>query len=292
MADENIISLPELIVELAQNRKSYIFFIGNSIPQIYGAKSWGDICINLINACNEYELLDDNEKKYLNEIVKNPSKYSEVIMICKDHFYKSGANSIYQHIILKALNQNGQQFKIYKKLLELEPKHIITTNVDRHLVAQNGYTIRPLNPQELVDAHGIFYLHGSVDNFDEMVFTADSYDRVYSDENIRQFLISAFRNRILFIGYGLREWDILHYCRLKPEKYRSKFKSINLCGIPNDPNEQINIKGEIKSLWKRFKIFTCEFKIYDNKWSKLVDIISEIHATLVSENIKDIGDDL
>ncbi len=292
MSQKNIIDLTELIAELGRNRQSYVFFIGNSIPQIHGAKSWKEVCKNLIHVCNENGSLKNHEKMYLDKIINDKNKYSEIIMKCRKHLYERNAENVYKNIILKALKQDGQQYETYKKIIELEPKHIITTNVDKCLIPQNGYTVRPINEYELVPDHGIFYLHGSIDNFDEMVFPLDSYDRVYSDETHDRFLRSVFRNRILFIGYGFGEGDILHYCRFKPEKYRLMLRFIKLCGIPDDSDEQIFLRGETDTLWERFKIFTYEFPVFDNKWSKLIELLNTIHATITGKKIRDIGDEL
>jgi len=114
----------------------------------------------------------------------------------------------------------------------------VTTNIDKgieHARPKQPGQIDPVNLaaspdltrlREIVRNGNIFYLHGSVDDIDNTIFTVDSYYEFYKKPDINDFLQWIFRDEycVLFIGYSLAEHEILQSMflalgkRQRPEK--------------------------------------------------------------------------
>lgn len=65
----------------------------------------------------------------------------------------------------------------------------------------------------------VIHLHGSIDQPASMIVTTPDYLHHYEDEFVRQFLDELFkRYTVLFIGYGLEEWEILEHVLRKGQQ--------------------------------------------------------------------------
>ncbi|MBK7867918.1 MAG: SIR2 family protein [Ignavibacteriales bacterium] len=72
----------------------------------------------------------------------------------------------------------------------------------------------------------MMHIHGTIKNRDSLVFDLPSYFKNYNDTQLKSFLASVFSdNTILFIGYGLAEFEILEFLfnQKQGESTQSKF---------------------------------------------------------------------
>ena len=111
----------------------------------------------------------------------------------------------------------------------------MTTNADNLFEEVIGKAVchEDCNVEQLNDAHfrnknHLFYLHGhfnSAGPFDKLVFTAPEYVNRYNNHTFIEFLQYVFQgdNAILFIGYGLNEFELIDYVILFPQKNESRF---------------------------------------------------------------------
>lgn len=292
MAENFKIGIPKLVADIERDHQSYVFFIGNGIPRLFGAKSWKDLCIELIRLCKKLpESKDKNEIiEYIEDLLKrnNTSDYPVIINRCKELFYLNNRGDIYKSTIKWCINQNGQQYEIYSKLFSLNPKHIVTTNIDECILPQNGYDIRDCHYQNLTVDGGIFYLHGKISDFENIVFSILEYDRRYGNTQYLEFFKYLLGHKILFMGYGF-ENELIHYLRLIPKEDR-KNNLVNLCGMPR---ERYRIKNrENEEYFNNYKICTVEYPVQNNDWSGLVDIVNEIYSKLKAPMIYYTGEKL
>jgi hypothetical protein len=69
----------------------------------------------------------------------------------------------------------------------------------------------------------VIHLHGSIDEPESMIMTTPQYIIHYDDECVKEFLDEMFdRYTILFLGYGLEEWEVLEHILRKGKKNDGK----------------------------------------------------------------------
>lgn len=116
---------------------------------------------------------------------------------------KDNNNEIYQ--FLKRLN-NGKNI-------------FITTNIDNGFQKYLGLPDKKISispPNNINSPKLITYLHGRIDKENTWIFTTSQYNKVYEGKApCMKYLKKVFRDRVvLFIGYGLREDEILRAINL------------------------------------------------------------------------------
>ena len=130
---------------------------------------------------------------------------------------KSAGADVHQRAAQILQQNNPQPAELHRSLLSLYPKsedvRIVTTNFDLLFEQAAGDVFdaaprvfdAPTLPQGR-RAQGIVHIHGSVNEPEEMVLTAEDFGRAYlteSDGWARRFLVDLFTNRtVLFIGYS------------------------------------------------------------------------------------------
>jgi len=101
----------------------------------------------------------------------------------------------------------------YLKKLDNGRNNFVTTNIDRSFqkyleITDENISIYPdfFNPPKLIT-----YLHGRIDKENTWIFTRAQYNRGYEGEGAcKNYLKNIFMDRsVLFIGYGLREEEIV-----------------------------------------------------------------------------------
>ena len=130
---------------------------------------------------------------------------------------KAAGADVHQRAAQILQQTNPQPTELHRNLLRLytksEETRIVTTNFDP-LFEQAASGI--LDPTPRVFAapalplglrfNGIVHIHGSVNELEEMVLTAEDFGRAYlteSDGWARRFLVDLFTNRtVLFVGYS------------------------------------------------------------------------------------------
>jgi hypothetical protein len=113
-------------------------------------------------------------------------------------------------------------YNIYEEL-SLLPAVYITTNIDTHFDSafKDGivYDVRDFNPSNIFLGK-LYKIHGTIDAEKSVVFTVPKYLERYKNINIIRFLETIFREyTIVFLGYGLEEFEILDFLITKFGEY-------------------------------------------------------------------------
>lgn len=167
----------------------------------------------------------------LKEAIINPRK---VISIC----YRRCMDENDLYIYVKAIGDSvkikdwAEAQEIYKKIFSIRAMAHLTTNIDlgikkyiystqdisKHIKIYNCTSpsdqerIKQVNYNIFKDGN-IIYLHGNCENIHESILPIEKYLSHYSEGN--EFLNNLFtnikrgRSTIIFLGYGLNEWDII-----------------------------------------------------------------------------------
>ncbi len=79
-----------------------------------------------------------------------------------------------------------------------------------------------------LDSGYVIHLHGSINDSRSMVITVSDYLEFYRSNEVRKFLSEVFSNHIvLFVGYGLEEYEILEYLIRSPMNIGNENKTEN-----------------------------------------------------------------
>lgn len=220
--------IPEIPKEIidAINTKSLVVFIGAGISGLFNLPMWNRLATNVLyrlfnEKVNGKRIITHSTKEALFRESDDPRRLLSILYeICddKDIFFK------HLNSELQLNHHDGEQTGPIELLniLERWNSSIVTTNYDEILDSHlNGYDIFYSGKEISIPDGGfskpyILHLHGSVKKNDEMIITVSQYHSMYHGdgewENARQFLKSLFQNyTVLFIGYGLKDYEILEY---------------------------------------------------------------------------------
>lgn len=217
----------------AVKNDSLILFIGAGVSKLYGCLLWNEMATALIEGLLKEKLITYAERDILHkEVDENPRK---VISICCSICEDKNKVNVYEDAISNTVTQiNDAKIKeIYYRIFSINPIAILTTNIDlgikkyisNHIQSiYNKPTIynctSPYDQKRIEQTsynvfkdRNTFYLHGNCENISECILPVDKYLTYYSESNkFINGLFSAIKDKksvIIFIGYGLNEWDII-----------------------------------------------------------------------------------
>ena len=207
--------------------------------------------------------------------------------------------------------------KIYTLLLELKPVAFITTNIDK-LIENLGSKLKGRRIFNVVDkkdedfsvldsfAQGapdasrtvgetsidsdgyglcngnIFYLHGSITRVQGAVLGINQYiEHYYRQKDASNFLKKVFAEdyTVLFIGYGLEEYEVLQNIYLAVNKKTSQsaeareFKHFILTGIYTSEIAKFNIQ---RNYFNMFSVCPIPYFIDHAGHSKLFEVLEKL----------------
>lgn len=217
----------------AVENDSLIVFLGAGISKLYGCLLWNEMALKLVDELQKYKIISYAEQNILSqEAVVNPRK---VMSIC--HARCSIAYNdlgVYEKAIRDSVDiqDNSKVQEIYKRVYTIQAMSHLTTNIDLG-IKQYALSIRniarDLKIYDCTSPHdqdrirqieynvfkdgNIIYLHGTQANIQECILPIEKYLSYYNEQN--DFLNGLFEKIksigciIVFIGYGLNEWDLI-----------------------------------------------------------------------------------
>ena len=213
----------------AAEKGRLVFFLGAGVSRIMGIPGWEDFANDIIKVAFK----DFNKQKALLTSIKDNK---EKITVAFKELERSGRLKEFYKYFGKAMKPNQKKFnKVIKtkgniyKILNKFQALFLTTNADNLFedVLGSTFCYDDFSDSYLTDTHfretnRLFYLHGhykkelGVEN--HLIFTADSYVQRYNDKTYQDFLRQIFQdqeNVIVFIGYGLNEFELIDYIATK-----------------------------------------------------------------------------
>ena len=220
-----IIEIPELPpqIKLAAEIGGLVIFIGAGMSYDLGCSDWNSLANNLIKRCEntlgeDEPLLNNFEVTQLRNMLKQSGNSKKVITICNGILSQSGNDELFLKEMKKSLNDDkvestNPKLKTYRDLFNLNGI-FVTTNADRHIdqifTPQNIIKKDFTGSTALVNKN-LYKIHGSIDDPASLIFTVEQYFTRYKDKEFIQFLRSLFNRTVLFVGYGLGEFELLEY---------------------------------------------------------------------------------
>jgi len=219
----------DLIPELGKNspicnaalEDKLIIFYGAGISHLWGCERWQSLCLRVVDAFHEKELISYKDAAALKEsFVGQPRKLLTIL--------KQKDNNEYVIQMKRFLKyEEPRKAKcpdLFKRLRDIGST-FITTNIDKCFLDEfpeaDVLYGRKINGSS-IKKDKLIMLHGHEDYPDSWIMTIDEYINHYDaskSPNIKDFLCSLFNSDdkkvVVFIGYGLGELEILDYLHFK-----------------------------------------------------------------------------
>src|SRR5574344_347074 len=218
MGDRKIIpiypELPREILDAKDNHKLAIF-VGAGFSRLCGCKGWDCLAEELLVNCFNNGFITEEELNKLKQESDNKKKIS----IAFDMFEGNSKESEFYELMKKNLTPADMEYahNLYKLLYSLADC-FITTNADELFDFMfpdddiifdftNGIPIIP-------EKRKLYHIHGSIREPKSLVFTSNQYITRYHNSEFKVFINAIFHKyTILFIGYGLNEFELLDFMR-------------------------------------------------------------------------------
>ncbi len=216
----------------AAKNERIIFFIGAGVSKLYGCLLWDEMAVKLVKELRAAGILTYSEE---NILLKDASTHPrKVISICYRKCNDSNRPNIYEKAIRDSVEIKNiiKSQEIYKKIFSIKAATHMTTNIDEGLkkyvssIQNTGENIKiyncaiPADQERIMQINynifkdgGIIYLHGNIENIQECILPVEKYLSHYSEKNsfFNELFsrINTIKGMIIFLGYGLNEWDIV-----------------------------------------------------------------------------------
>jgi len=215
-SDLTISKQPDIPSELlgAIDSENLSIFTGAGVSRVLGCWSWKQLSIELVEKCYEKGRINYRQR----EILSDYDDYKRVITICRNVLAEGGFEEDFFQTIVEGCKGDDEKVKnirIYDELNHI-PALFITTNFDEHfdekfhpdriVLKEEGFRYDLISPEKL------YHIHGSVRDYSTLVLTVPDYLERYNSDDFRQFLRTVFSERaVLFIGYGMAEFELLDF---------------------------------------------------------------------------------
>ena len=300
-----ILPIPDIPTELlkAAERDELVIFIGAGVSRIMGCASWDSLSYNLIRKCLDLGLINFAQKEHLLKSNDNKQK----ITIAFEILYKNDLEEEFWDCMECALQGKEEiiaQRDIYYYLNKFGAIYV-TTNADelfdKHIVPKQNIIdkdkIMPID----INSNYIYHIHGMMKSRN-VVFRASEYLTNYQDPKIRDFLIELFNEKytLLFLGYGLSEFELLDYIIGKSEGSNKRNKEFNKFLLKPYNESEMNLvevdEHYYEDLGVKIIPYNYEEKGYDQlfyimeEWSKEFSTLSNFPIYSVDNIRKTIQD--
>lgn len=252
--------VPELPTEIidAINNKNLAIFIGAGVSRLIGCDSWDQLAKNLIDKCSRTNKPDGNPCINYREksILSNSTDYKKIISICYDIFKKYNYEELFFEQLEISLKKDQiiDPPNIYSELYNFLHQELggisglfVTTNADEHFDEYFNKELREIvyNPDEFIipeiSRKKLYHIHGSISDRKSLVFTVSQYLQRYNHKEFVNVLREIFdKNIVLFIGYGLDEFEVIDFL-------------ISKLGLDERNSEKIELKNFLLSAYFSFE---------------------------------------
>lgn len=225
-----------LEVKQAANEANLVIFIGAGVSRLMGCPSWDQFADAALRQLAAQDLITFGDIQQLSHL---PAK--QRLSIALQVSNSESRSFDYAALIQPKRLSNS---RVYEYLKGIGCAYV-TTNYDRFLDSMPGKTTaggpnaegeasgkeepdlicwpHQLKGLRLREPGTVIHLHGSIDEPESMIMTTPQYLIHYDDKGVQEFLDELFnRYTVLFLGYGLEEWEVLEHILRKGRRYAGK----------------------------------------------------------------------
>ncbi|WP_235713404.1 SIR2 family protein [Bacillus mycoides] len=292
---EDISEIPDInkyedIIKAAKSG-NLIIFVGAGVSKLLKLPLWYEFALNRLNTIYEADLIDYRTYEMLKKL-----DAKKILTICKLFMKEEGIEAELAQKVFE-FEKNEKYDNVYSKLYSMNAIYI-TTNYDECLdhVAERVVSIESLKEdvdgntdnrviykqsdllEEKLKNGNVIHIHGSVKEEMGMIVTLNDYLKYYGSDSkekqLSDFLRTVFNTKyvVLFMGYGLEEYEILEYMLSKNISPQNTKKHYMLYASYKDEYKMIDL------LNKYYNNFGVELIPYDKGkkgYEQLIPIIDE-----------------
>ena len=233
-------------VKQAASEANLVIFVGAGVSKLVGCPSWDEFANASLQQLAKQGLITFGEVQQLSHLPAKQrlsislevSKSNSIQLDYETLLHpKSSVNSrVYEYLnsigcIYVTTNYDRFLDSIPSKTMTGEPgiEEDAVDNIERDLVCFP----QQLNWSLLRKPGTVIHLHGSTRQPKSMIMTTSQYLKHYDNKNVQDFLKELFdRCIVLFVGYGLEEWEVLeHILRKGKNEVRNQRKRFMLQGF-------------------------------------------------------------
>lgn len=277
-------SIPDLPSELyvAHLQEKLAIFIGAGVSRLAGCESWEVLAANLLSICREKKLINYYEE----EKIKNFSDNKRKITIAKELLFNNGSEKEFYECFKNSLDFNRSiSFPFFTNIKKLGDIYI-TTNADKcfESIIPDKDTKKDWNYESVKpEKKHLYHIHGHQSDNKSLVFTASEYHKRYIDESFIKFLKEVFKDyTVLFIGYGLAEFELLDYIMKNSPLRDKEIPDHYILQAYNSFERKISDCDAL--YYKELNVNLIPFSKDENGYKQLIEIISNWSDRISDKN--------
>ncbi|HEC92160.1 MAG TPA: hypothetical protein ENI51_04070 [Candidatus Atribacteria bacterium] len=278
----------------AAREDNIVLFLGAGLAKMYGCPLWNEMARAFVNKLLEVKMISYAEADFLSKEADIDSR--KVISICYSICKRKKQLDRYEDIIREILStlDISEIKKIYSQIFSINPKAYLTTNIDLGMkefcILRTSYKPRIYNctsPSDIAIIRelefkifkdgNIIYLHGNLENISNVILSIEKYLEHYTDkEGFLRSLFSNIRGFIIFIGYGLKEWDVIEKIYKIFKANKNVGKEWTACILtPIFTHEITKFKLE-RYYYESFGVRPVPYIIDDNGYKELYRVLENL----------------
>lgn len=296
--DNDLKEIPDIDQEILKAASSgkLVLFIGAGVSRIIGCPSWKELALLQLKDLYEKRAINFYEFKNLESLDAR-----KLLSICRNIYEEKKIQPPNMKALLTGKDDLLKKFTIYDGLYSFNAVYVTTnyedyldkvaqkpvaklTSIAQTLTAQNsvekeipkGKIIH--SKEELLISHlssgSIIHLHGSVHDEGNTVVTIVDYMKHYEHDSKPAVLLEEIFKTytVLFIGYGLEEYEILEFMISKSHTARGEVKHFMLYPVFR---REMNLLDFHRKYYRDLGIKLVPYPIDDNGYEHLTTIVHE-----------------
>ena len=230
--------IPQIPLEVKQaaSEANLVIFVGAGVSRLMGCPSWDQFADDALRQLAAQDLITFGDVQQLSHLPAK-QRLSISLQVSKSEYKPLDFVKLIQP---KRFNDS----RVYEYLNGIGCA-CVTTNYDRFLDAMPGKSklgepgaegeAAGKDEPELIcwphqfkglrlrEPGRVIHLHGSIDEPESMIMTTPQYLIHYDDKQVQEFLDELFdRHTVLFLGYGLEEWEVLEHILRKGRRHANQ----------------------------------------------------------------------
>lgn len=207
----NTVNLKQFLSLYASDKNRVVPFVGAGLAMPL-FPSWKTLLLEMVDLCSSQDKLIYDREEIVNK-VNNGQNFLEIADACVESLGKTGYRGFLESNFDKQFNEDSIP-NAYKKLFDLKPQTIITTNYDSIPEVASKGTYKIFNNKNVAEALRAFEqnkdivvkLHGDISSHESIVLTNQEYNKIIYDAAVQNFLRTIFSSKtLLFLGFGLTD---------------------------------------------------------------------------------------